>query len=220
MTLGDVVARVSDMLVRPDLTAQIRLCVLDTLREYAREPWHWHEVRNATIQLIPGQQWAGFVSTAAAVSEHLVGPTTLIADVVRFIDVRRLNAGATDLALEFVPMPKFEELRRSTAAGGEPLVYTRNAGEVGFWPVPSVVTQIAVVFMAKPPLPDTDADGSIWFAEAGELIRAAAAARVCEEYIHDIERASVFRLTEERQRVRLAGEYRRKRSTGRLRANA
>lgn len=216
--LGEVVARVADMLARTDLNTQIKAEVQQTIKHYECKPWAFTEHLDATLTTVAGDAYyetvdatagEGLVTFSAAVAvERIVS----IADVV--IDRGPDQHNAPLAQWRFTDIKSAVE---STSSQGEPYHWARYAGRLILYPVPDAVYTIRLSGVFMPPIPAEDSDTSVWFDRAQELIEMGALLRVASKYrvLDDGETVKFAGLVQSAEAA-LRGESNMQRRTGRI----
>lgn len=216
-TFLDVRNRVADQLARADLSTQIDREIQLAIARYNRRVSWLHEVRGVTLTTVIGQPWyAALNLSAGAGPQDVTGRTAVdVADVQKIEYMR--DASYEDLRQ--VSYRDFERFFDTTGAAGRPAYFTLYAGQIGIWPVPDGVATYTLSVVAKPAVPSSATDTSVWFDQAQELIENAAAAAICRKFIQDGERAQAFQVYETAAWDDLVREGNQKMATGRLRAH-
>lgn len=201
-----------------DLEAQIKKEIQEAIRNYNRKPWHLTETRNVTLTTVNGTTWYDTVSAASAEGEGEYATSLSVSDILH-IEYMRENASSLTDGLYLVRYEYFEQLQEGSTIGGPPTAYTRYAGRIGIYPTPSDAWALTFSANMKPAIPTADADESVWFNEAAELIEASACGRVALKYLRDTERANEFGSIANGLENELHGEYVRKSKTGRVKVH-
>ena len=215
MNLGEITARVADMLARSDLDTQITAEIGLAVTKYRRRMGHLTELRDGTITTVADQAWYTTVDLTAAdglqdVSSRTAAP---VSDIVRF---QYVSLGSGNAPFVEIGYPEIKRLQDGTSSGGEPFQYARHAGAIGFWAVPSAAYTVYFSAHVRPPIPSSAGDTSVFFDEAQELIEYAAASQTAEKFTQDSERADRFRHLERDAWSHIVSEGSAKMATGRL----
>lgn len=213
MNLGQIVARCADMMARTDLGTQIREEVTLAVKRYERELWFFSETRGATITCVASQTW---YDSASVPGVGAVALSRLLS-----IDYMRITShlGGLDDEMRETPYALFEAWQEGSPSAGQPTNFTRYNAQIGVWPTPTGADVLYFSGKFKPVVPVNDADTSVFFTEAQELIESCAVANVYEKFLRDLEAAAPHRQREAIQIAALRGEGVNKMGTGRLRAN-
>lgn len=223
LTVATYLGRVNDTATAiDDLESEIKSEVKNAVRFYSRKPLHLTEFRGGELTTVASTTWYSTVDiTAGDGDQDKTGRSTL--DVNSIIDIHymRENPGASGLnePLSEVPYAHFERMFEGSTPQGQPEYFTRYAGQIGIWPTPSGAFTLYWSGIVKPVVPSADADTSVWFDQANELIEASAARRVCVKYLRDNERAQIFAAEEAAAYNVLQHEHISKSSTGRIRSH-
>lgn len=219
MTLGEIAARIENMIARPDLGTEIRQEIRLACKRYERELWYLNEVRGAVLQCAPSVVWYDVVDLTSA--NGYTAATNVSTQRILTIDYMRRIQTVTGLdePMTEIEYSRFERLQEGSNTDGAPTYFTRYAGQLGIWPAPPSAEQMYFSGKFKPTVPSADIEASVWFAEAQELIEAAATAAVHGNFTKDFEEEARCRQREIVQIAALRGEGARKGATGRLRAH-
>ncbi len=211
--LGEVVARVADMLARNDLNNQIRAEILRAIERFETQPWAFTEVLNATLTTVVGQAWYPTVAASAGLSQ-----ATFPGDIAasRIVRVDWIGNPADDDWLIELDFATFQRWQETDGTLGDPYHWTRYAGRIGLYPTPDAVYSLSVSGLMRPPALTNDTETSIWFDRAGELIETRAAATVAAKFLADPERARMFAEIATGAEMALIAESGRERGTGKL----
>lgn len=217
-TLSTIASNIAGQLVRTDLLSEIKSEIKATIRDFNRRPWYLTEVRGGTFSTVAS---TAFYSTVDFTSGSTFGDSgdftssTSVKDIVS-IKYARVDQDGLDEPLKKIRYRDFEAYREGSQALGFPDYFCLHSGQIGLWPTPTGVSTVYVTALVKGVVPADDADGSVWFDEAQELVEAGAAKRVCLKYITDVERANIFAGIETDQIRKLDAESARKTGTGRV----
>lgn len=228
-TLSDIALVVAKQLGRAnaagtaiaDLEDEIKAEIGNAVKNYNRKPWHLTEFRDGEITLAAGTEWYSAIDlTSGAGDQDETGRSAVDINTIISTEYMRIGDSNTDYELIEISHREFERYKDGSSVQGEPVYYTRFAGQIGIYPIPNAVETVYWSGTIKPPIPTDDSDTSVWFDEANELIEAGAARRVCTNYLRDDERAARYAATEALAMGALESEFVRKASTGRLRPRA
>lgn len=229
-TLADIALTVATQLGRvnetataiTDLESEIKTEIQNSIRFYNRKPIHLTEVRGGELVTVAGTTWYSTVDLTTGDGDQSIAGRSAV-DVNSIIDIHymRENPGASGLnePLSRVPYQHFERMFEGSTPQGQPEFFTLYAGQIGIWPTPAAAHTIYWSGIVKPVVPALNADTSIWFDQANELIEASAARRVCSKYLRDNERAQMYAAEEAAAYNVLQHEHTSKVSTGRLRSH-
>lgn len=205
-----------------DLETEIKESIGETIAYYNRQPYHLTEVRGVVLTTVASTTWYSSVDlTSSGGDQDFTGRTAVDTNTILGIKYARENPGSSGLnePLDRLSYTDFERLQEGSTPGGTPTYFTYYGGQIGIWPTPDAAYTLYFSATVKPVVPTADADTSVWFTEAGALIRAGACKRVCVNYTRDMEMAGAFAATEEAERQNLAREYLLKTSSGKLKAH-
>ena len=205
-----------------DLEDEIKESLQETIRYYNRKPYALTEVRAIELTTAASTTWYSSVDlTGAGGDQDFTGRTAVDTKDILGIKYARENPGASGLnePLGRLSYTDFERMFEGSTPGGTPTYWTYYGGEIGIWPTPDDAYTLYFSATVKPVVPTSDDDTSVWFDEAGEMIRAGACKRVCLNYLRDTERAAMFAGTEESERQGLEMEYLLKSSSGKIKAH-
>lgn len=234
MKLGEIVARIADMMARDDLAPQIRAEVLLALKRYERELWYFNETRGAAVELEAGRGWYDNAKVFSVGSGWDLGrwditawdsvaPTLIAVPLTSLlnVDYARLipHAGGFDDAMRQIDYRTFERWQEGSPSAGQPQAFARYGGKIGIWPTPVGADVLYLSGAFKPLMPVADNDGSVFFREAQELIESCACANVYEKFLRDYDAAAAHRGREAIAIASLRAEAVHKKATGRLRVN-
>jgi len=203
-----------------DLEDEIKDSIADAIRFYNRQKWALTEFRGFEVTTVASTVWYSTVDLTSGDGDQTNASRTAV-DVNTILDIHYLrvdDSNGLDYELKRVAYKDFEELLEGVSPAIYPDVYTIYAGQIGFFPTPDAAYTIYGSGHIKPPIPTSDSDDSVWFTEAEDLIKYAALKRVCVSYLRDTERAAEFGAMETVEANALHGEFVRKTSTGRLKA--
>jgi hypothetical protein len=202
------------------LETEIKSQIAETIRHYNRRPWHLFETRDLVLTTVAGTRWYSSVDPSASEGEEdNTGRASIPVSDILSIDYIRETSSAIEDYLHEMRYADFERMFAGSTPGGWPISYARYAGRLGIYPEPDAVYTIQMSASVKPQIPTADADESVWFDKANELIEAGTCARVCLKYLRDRERAAEYAQVEEGAAAALHSEHIRKTSTGRLRCH-
>lgn len=205
-----------------DLETEIKEQIGETVRYFNRQSFHLTEFRGLTLTTAASTIWYSSVDlTSGDGDQSSTGRTALDTNQILNIQYARENPGSSGLnePLRRISYTHFERLQEGSTPQGTPTYFTYYAGQIGIWPTPDAAYTLYFSAHVKPPVPTDDADESVWFTEAQEMIEAGACKRVCLKYLRDAQRATEFAAIEEGVRKELEREYLLKSSTGRLKVN-
>ena len=168
-TFGDMVSDIEDMIARPDLTAQVKRCILDAIEHYENQ-WFWFKPSRFAVSTVVGQ------------TEYDMGLTQYSSVYVTTGDWQQVLSYATP-----------EWMQRNTYNGGtgEPIYWSSASGKLLIYPQPDKVYPLVVIGQGPLPKLVNYADSNVWTNEARRLITARAMARLYTRYIRDMNEATV-----------------------------
>lgn len=205
-----------------DLEAEIKEQIAATVRYYNRKSWALTEFRGFQFTTTAGTTWYNTVDlTSGDGDQSKTLRTAVDANSLLAVSYMRANPGASGLnePLWRISYQEFERLFEGSTPTGIPTYYTIYAGGIGVWPTPSQAYVMYGSGSVKPVVPTNDADTSVWFDQAKELIEAGTCKRVCVKYLRDSVRGRDFEVMERDQMMALSGETMKRTSSGRLRAH-
>jgi len=217
-TLSDVATTIADMLARSDLTTQIKGEIARSVQQLNREVSHLTELRALSLTTAGAQVWYDEVDASAAEGYSAAQSATMSTEQITEIVYMRKNPGPSgvDEPMMFLPYRRFETLQEGSVTSGDPQYYTVYAGLIGLWPSPNAGIELEISAHVRPVVPTDDADTSVYFDEAGELIEAMTAARVALKYLHDPELAQMHGTVADAARKAMALETAHKVGSGRI----
>lgn len=197
-----------------DLGAEIKAEIAETVRYYSRQNFALTEFRGFELAATNGVTWYSAIDMTPGDGDQAARASVDVKDVLTIAYGRE-----NDWPMERIDYRAFERLFEGTPSSGRPNYWTVYAGQIGLWPMPDDGYTVYFSGTIKPAVPALDADTSVWFDEAGELIEAGACRRVCLKYLRDRDRAMEFGALEDAARVNLAREYLLKSSSGKIKAH-
>lgn len=152
-TYADMQSRIADELVRPDLSAQIRLAIKSSIAFYESERFYFNEGR-ATINTRTGQEYYGLPSNFQKADALSVEISTNRWEPVE------LRAWAW-----------MENQSRYTNYNGTPEYYAIFAGQLRLLPIPDDTYRIELGYAKSLPALVNDDDTNAWCDDGEEIIR-------------------------------------------------
>lgn len=203
-----------------DLETQIKAEIGEAIRHYNRKPWNFTELRGAELTTVASQKWYSTVDLANAGGDQSVaGRTSVDVNQLLSVDYMREDASGLTDKMRAISYEHFERLQEGSSPGGFPEAYALYGGQIGIYPTPGGAYSIYISGHFKPVVPTADGDGSVWFDDAAELIKAAACKRVALKYLRDPERAAEYAAIEQEAERQAHSEHIRKTSTRRIKVH-
>jgi hypothetical protein len=203
-TYLDMIARIADESLRPDLSDQIKLCIQDAIAHYEVERFWFNQFRDRTFATVAGQEFYG-------VADH-----SDIPNVLEF-DAATLTIGSTRWPLAKTGYVQLENWNVDASSRGQPTHYAYWGEQIRLHPVPDGIYQIRLSGLFKLPALAADSDENAWTNDAEELIRHRAKSILYSQYLRDdgnaaraaaLESAAHERLTTTAARRLAAGDIR------------
>lgn len=191
-TLGDIVTTVADQLARSDLNTQIKAEVQNVIRRLRSENLDLSELRSLTLETVAGQTWYDSVSTATVAGLATPAATVSVRDILSIQYMREAPGGSQLLeGMRPISYLDLERLQEGSTSSGDPEYYALYGGQLALWPTPGAVQTIYLSAVVRPVIPSLDADTSVYFDEAQELVEAMTASRVALKYAQDEQMAAM-----------------------------
>lgn len=203
-TYLDMIARVGDESLRPEMNGQVKLCIQDAIAHYEIERFWFNQFRDRTFATVAGQE---FYSEP----DHGDIPSILEFDAVT------LTVGSARWPLTKAGYVQLEEWNADAAARGQPTHYAYWGQQIRLYPVPDSAYQVRLSGLFKLPALVADGDQNAWTQDAEELIRHRAKFLLYNQYLRDdanaaraaaLEAAALARLTATTARRLAAGDIR------------
>ena len=163
-------ARIADELSRDDLTSQINNAVLDAVKRYETQPF-WFNQTEATLN-------------TAANDEFYALPSDFLQ-----IDSLRITYNEEN---DVLAPRSYRYIDDRSQITGEPTVYAIYRDQLRLYPIPDQVYPLTMAYIYRPAALSGDTDSNVWTTDAEELIRGAAARRLCLTVIRDPQAAALW----------------------------
>lgn len=203
-TYLDMITRIGDESLRPEMASQIRLCIQDAIAHYEVERFWFNQFLDRIFATVAGQEFYG-------AADQIDIPSILEFDAVT------LTAGSSAWPLAKVGYTEIESWNANAAARGQPTHYAYWGQQVRLYPVPDGVYQIRVSGLFKLPALIADGDENAWTGDAEELIRQRAKSILYSQYLRDDANAARAAALETAAYERLSASTARRLATGDIR---
>lgn len=165
-------ARIADELARSDLIAQIPRAILSAIQHHERRRFPWNEAAG-TFQTVVGQEWYGAadfpdLANCAAVDAMSIRIGGTSWDEVRQRAIAWLEYMADDVT-------------------GDPTDFAFYGARLRFYPIPSEVRTVRMLYLRKLPALASGSDTNAWTEDGEELIRLRAKVDLLENVIREAE---------------------------------
>ena len=171
-TYLDMIARIGDESLRPDMTEQVKLCIQDAIAHYEVERFWFNQFRDRTFATVGGREFYGQADQAD------------IPNVLEF-DAVTLSVGTAHWPLAKVGFVQLEHWNADASSRGQPTHYAYWGQQIRLYPVPDDTYQLRLSGLFKLPTLVADSDESAWTKEAEELIRHRAKFLLYSQYLRD-----------------------------------
>lgn len=165
-TLGDMVSRIGDELVRTDLDSQITAAISSAVQHYRGERWWFTEVRDKTLSL-----------------------TNSLEFYPLFDDFAELDQFRIIIGRNFIPMDQqhYDTIQtwQTNNIFGQPTDFAIYDGMVFLYPIPSQPYSTLMSYVKEVPLPSMAADTNEFFTYGEELIRSRARSDIMLNVLRD-----------------------------------
>lgn len=203
-TYLDMINRIGDESLRPEMVSQIKLCIQDAIAHYEVERFWFNQFRDRMFTTVAGQEFYGEADQAD------------IPSILEF-DAVTLTAGSSAWPLAKVGYAEIESWNADAAAHGQPTHYAYWGQQIRLYPVPDGVYQVRLSGLFKLPALVADGDGSAWTGDAEELIRQRAKSILYSQYLRDDANAARAAALEAAAHDRLSASAARRLATGDIR---
>lgn len=207
---GTMIRRIKDELVRPDLTAQIKLAIKDAVEFYESERFYFNEGRR-TIDTADGKEWYGLPTNFQEV------------DFLKFYPSTNINYQIYPKTYEYI-----EDLMTNSAVTGRPYYYCIYEQQLRLYPIPNGAYRLVMSGLFKfdelTATSTATASGqatNAFMKDGKSLIRHHAKAEVLSSVIRGPEALMEAAKEEQKEQTelsRLRSETTSRRSTGKLTA--
>lgn len=157
-TYLDMITRISDESLRPDMANQIKLCIQDAVAHYEVERFWFNQFRDRSFATVAGQEFYG-------TADHADIPNVLEFDAVT------LSIGSTRWPLTKTGYVQIEDWNADASSRGQPTHCAYWGQQIRLYPVPDNVYPIRLSGLFKLPTLVGDSDQNAWTNDAEELIR-------------------------------------------------
>ena len=203
-TYIDMITRISDESLRPDMANQIKLCIQDAVAHYEVERFWFNQFRDRSFATVAGQEFYGAPDHAD------------IPHVLEF-DALTLSVGSTRWPLNKAGYVQIEDWNADASSRGQPTHYAYWGQQIRLYPVPDNIYPVRLSGLFKLPTLVADGDQNAWTNDAEELIRNRAKSILYGQYLRDdgnaaragaLEAAAYERLSTTTARRLAAGDIR------------
>ena len=168
----DMVNRIADETLRPDMANQIKLCIQEAIAHHEVERYWFNQFRDRTFDTVAGREFYD---------------ATDLSDIPGILE---LDAVTITIGSAHWPLTRagYVELERRNADGnarGQPTHYTYWGQMLRLYPVPDGVYPVRLSGLFKLPLLTADDDQNAWTNEAEDLIRHRAKMMLYSQYLRD-----------------------------------
>lgn len=206
-TYGDMKTRIADELARSDLTSQIALAVLSSVKHYERRRFYFNEGRASTFSTVAGQEFYGSAD---------------LADIPNYLDIDTLRITISSNSNYTLDPKTYEYLDEINVGGtttrGQPVFYSNYAQQIRLYPVPDAVYTMRISGVKALTALSADADTNAWTTDAEDLIRHRAKWDIYANVTGDIQQAGVMKQNEQEALTALLGVNTMRAATGFLTA--
>lgn len=165
-TLGDMVSRIGDELVRTDLDTQITAAITSAIEHYRSERWWFTEVRDKTLSL-----------------------TNSLEFYPLFDDFAELDQLRIIIGRNFIPVDQqhYDTIQtwQTNNIFGQPTDFAIYDNLLFMYPIPSQPYTLLMSYVKEVPLPTSPVDTNEFFTYGEEMIRARARADVMVNVLRD-----------------------------------
>lgn len=200
----DMINRIADESLRPDMANQIKLCIQEAIAHHEVERYWFNQFRDRTFNTAVDKEFYDGTDQAD------------IPNVLEF-DAVTLTVGSTRRLLRKAPYVGLEALSGDSNARGEPTHYAYWGRALRLYPVPDGVYSIRLSGLFKLPVLNGDADQNAWTNEAEDMIRHRAKSIFYSQYLRDDANAARAVALEESARERLAATTAKRLASGEIR---
>ena len=173
--------RITDELMRDDLSTVIASAVQDAIKHWEAERFHFNEKR-FRIATVTEQEYYDLVSPtllSSSGSAVATGETILELDSITCL----LSAGDTPYPLTERTLNFFD--RNQSTSQGDPDSFMIFGDQLRLWPVPARVTTLTLYGLARLSTLSADLDSNSWTTEGEALIRHQAKLLVYRDVLRD-----------------------------------
>jgi hypothetical protein len=200
----DMVNRIADESLRPDMANQIKLCIQEAIAHHEVERFWFNQFRDRAFDTVAGREFYDGTDQAD------------IPYVLEF-DVVTLTIGSARRTLRKAPYGELEAASGDSNARGEPIHYAYWGQALRLYPVPDGVYSIRLSGLFKLPVLNADGDQNAWTNEAEDLIRHRAKSIFYSQYLRDDANAARAAALEGSARERLALSTAKRLASGEIR---
>ncbi len=203
-TYLDLINRIADESLRPDMTSQIRLCIQEAISHHEVERYWFNQFRDRTFATVAGREFYDGTDLAD------------IPDVLE-LDAVTITSGGARLVLARSTYAELEAINADGAIRGEPIRYAYWGQALRLYPVPDAVYAVRLSGLFKLPALLADGDQNAWTGEAENLIRYRAKSILYSQYLRDDANAARAAALEGAARERLVASTARRLSGSEIR---
>lgn len=203
-TYLDLINRIADESLRPDMSGQIKLCVQEAIAHHEVERYWFNQFRDRTFDTVPGREFYDGTDLSD------------IPDLLELDAVTITNGGAR-MILSSSSYGEIEAISVAVGTRGQPTRYAFWGQMLRLYPVPDAVYAVRLSGLFKLPALAADGDQNAWTNEAEDLIRHRAKSILYSQYLRDDANAARAAALEGAARDRLATSTARRLAGGEIR---
>lgn len=203
-TYLDLINRIADESLRPDMASQIRLCIQEAIAHHEVERYWFNQFRDRTFDTAVGREFYDGTDLADI-------PDALELDTVTIV------IGGTRSILARASYAELEAINADAGARGQPTQYAYWGQMLRLYPVPDAVYPVRLSGLFRLPVLAADEDQNAWTSDAEDLIRYRAKAIFYSQYLRDDANAARAAALEGAARERLAATTARRLAGGEIR---
>lgn len=178
-TLGYMLDKIADQLIRSDLSTQIAETVNDAILFYQPHRFIFSEGRDTSLSTVIGQEFYGVAD------DVLLGPAGLFA-----FDYITVTIGTAQFDLPRVQPEIIETLSQSGTQRGQPQCYSYYDYQMRLYPVPNAVYPLTIAAHQRIAAPAAlDTPNNPWMVDGERLIRGRAKYELALNYTSDLDEA-------------------------------
>lgn len=200
----DMVNRIADETLRPDMSNQIRLCIQEAIAHHEVERYWFNQFRDRTFDTVAGREF--YDAADLADIPHMLE-----------LDAVTIGIGSARRPLARAGYVELERRNADANARGQPTHYAYWGQALRLYPVAdgAYPVRLSGLFKLAPLIADDDQNA--WTAEAEDLIRHRAKAIFYGQYLRDDANAARAASLESAARERLSASTARRLAGGDIR---
>jgi len=203
-TYLDLINRIADESLRPDMASQIRLCIQEAIAHHEVERYWFNQFRDRTFGTVAGREFYDGTDLSD------------IPDVLE-LDTVTIGNGGARLVLARSSYAELEAINADGGARGQPTRYSYWGRMLRLYPIPDAVYAVRLSGLFKLPILSADGDQNAWTSDAEDLIRYRAKSIFYSQYLRDDANAARAAALEGAAQERLAASTARRLAGGEIR---